>query len=66
MSRIVLSSKAAKLMKLCDLEGYKHLHELFKVSMSDSLARRRGGLQVDRKGASSETGAPCLLPCVLA
>jgi hypothetical protein len=29
-------------------------------------ARRRGGLQVDRKGASSETGAPCLLPCVLA
>jgi hypothetical protein len=25
-----------------------------------------GGLQADRKGAFSETGAPCVLPCQLA
>ena len=26
MSSIVLANKAAKLMKLCDLEGYKRIH----------------------------------------
>lgn len=37
MSRIVLSSKAAKLMKLCDLEGYKRLNDFLKASASDSV-----------------------------
>jgi hypothetical protein len=37
MSRIALSHKAAKLMKLCDLEGYKRLHDLLKASTSDSV-----------------------------
>jgi hypothetical protein len=31
MSNIALSHKAAKLMKLCDLEGYKRLHDLLKA-----------------------------------
>ncbi len=34
---IALSHKAAKLMKLCALEGYKRLHDLLKASASDSL-----------------------------
>jgi hypothetical protein len=37
MSTIALSHKAAKLMKLCDLEGYKRLHDLLKASTSDSV-----------------------------
>ena len=37
MSTIALSHKAAKLMKLCDLEGYKRLHDLLKASASDSV-----------------------------
>ena len=37
MSRIALSHKAAKLMKLCDLEGYKRLQDLLKVAMKDNL-----------------------------
>jgi hypothetical protein len=37
MSNIALSHKAAKLMKLCDLEGYKRLHDLLKASTTDSL-----------------------------
>jgi hypothetical protein len=37
MSNVVLSSKAEKLMKLCDLEGFKRLEDLIKASMSDSL-----------------------------
>ena len=37
MSRIVLSSKAAKLMKLCDLEGYKRLDNFLKASVVDSV-----------------------------
>jgi hypothetical protein len=37
MSTIALSHKAAKLMKLCDLEGYKRLHDLLKASVTDSL-----------------------------
>jgi hypothetical protein len=37
MSRIALSHKAAKLMKLCDLEGYKRLHDLLRVSTTDSV-----------------------------
>ena len=37
MSRIALSHKAAKLMKLCDLEGYKRLHDLLKASTTDSV-----------------------------
>jgi len=35
MSTIALSHKAAKLMKLCDLEGYKR--DLLKASASDSV-----------------------------
>ena len=31
MSRIDLSPKAAKLMKLCELEGYKRLYDLLKA-----------------------------------
>ena len=34
---IVLSNKAAKLMKLCDLEGFKRLEDLLKVSMTDNI-----------------------------
>jgi hypothetical protein len=37
MSRIALSHKAAKLMKLCDLEGYKRLHDLLRASATDSV-----------------------------
>jgi hypothetical protein len=37
MSTIALTNKAAKLMKLCDLEGYKRLHDLLKAAASDSL-----------------------------
>ena len=37
MSSIALSHKAAKLMKLCDLEGYKRLHDLLKAAAKDSL-----------------------------
>ena len=37
MSRIALSHKAAKLMKLCDLEGYKRLHDLLRASTTDSV-----------------------------
>jgi hypothetical protein len=37
MSTIVLSNKAAKLMKLCDLEGFKRLDDLLKASLADSL-----------------------------
>jgi hypothetical protein len=34
---IVLTHKAVKLMKLCDLENYKRLHDFLKASASDSL-----------------------------
>ncbi len=37
MSTIVLTNKAKKLMKLCDLEGYKRIHDLLNASMKDSL-----------------------------
>jgi hypothetical protein len=37
MSNIVLSTKAAKLMKLCDLEGYKREYDLLKASLGDSV-----------------------------
>jgi hypothetical protein len=37
MSTIALSHKAAKLMKLCDLEGYKRLHDLLRASTTDSV-----------------------------
>jgi hypothetical protein len=40
MSTIVLTQKAAKLMKLCDLEGYKRLHDLLKASASDGARAR--------------------------
>ena len=34
---LVLSSKAAKLMKLCEMEGFRTLDQLMKHSASDSL-----------------------------
>jgi hypothetical protein len=37
MSTIALSPKAAKLMKLCELEGYKRLHDLLKACKADSV-----------------------------
>jgi hypothetical protein len=37
MSTIVLSNKAAKLMTLCEKEGFRNLEQLTKFSMSDSL-----------------------------
>jgi hypothetical protein len=37
MSQIALSSKASKLMKLCESEGYKRLDDLLKVSVVDSV-----------------------------
>jgi hypothetical protein len=37
MPKIALSQKAAKLMRLCDLEGYKRLDDLLKVSVADSI-----------------------------
>jgi hypothetical protein len=37
MSTIALSHKAAKLMKLCELEGFRRLSDLLKVSVADSV-----------------------------
>jgi hypothetical protein len=34
---IVLSNKAAKLMKLCDLEGFKSLEDLLRIAVTDSV-----------------------------
>jgi hypothetical protein len=37
MSTIVLSRKAAKLMKLCDLEGFDSLDDLLQAAVIDSV-----------------------------
>jgi hypothetical protein len=37
MSTIVLTTKAAKLMKLCDVEGFTHVHDLLQASVADSI-----------------------------
>jgi hypothetical protein len=37
MATIVLTDKAKKLMKLCELEGYKRIYDLLNASMRDSL-----------------------------
>lgn len=37
MSTIVLSNKAAKLMKLCDAEGFKRLDDLLALSVTDTV-----------------------------
>jgi hypothetical protein len=37
MTRIALSHKAAKLMTLCEREGFKSLNALLKASFSDSI-----------------------------
>jgi hypothetical protein len=37
MATVVLTHKAKKLMKLCDLEGYKRVRDLLNASMRDSL-----------------------------
>ena len=36
-ANLVLTHKAAKLMKLCELEGYKRIHDLLNASMRDSI-----------------------------
>jgi hypothetical protein len=37
MARIALSPKAAKLMKLCELESYKRFYDLLKACTADSV-----------------------------
>jgi hypothetical protein len=37
MSTIALSNKAAKLMVLCDLEGFKSLDDLLQAAATDSV-----------------------------
>ena len=37
MSVIVLSHKALKLMKLCDLEGFNNLDDLLQAAATDSV-----------------------------
>ena len=37
MSHIALTGKGAKLMKLCDLEGYKCINDLLQASMKDNI-----------------------------
>jgi hypothetical protein len=37
MSTIALSHKAAKLMKLCDAEGFKCIDDLLALSITDSM-----------------------------
>jgi hypothetical protein len=37
MATIVLTHKAKKLMKLCELEGYKRIYDLLNASMRDNL-----------------------------
>jgi hypothetical protein len=37
MSTIALSNKAAKLMKLCDIEGFERIEDLLKASVTDSI-----------------------------
>ena len=38
MSIIALSNKAAKLMKLCDAEGFNNLDDLLAASVGDSAS----------------------------
>lgn len=37
MSNIALTNKAAKLLKLCEVEGFKSIEELVASSATDSL-----------------------------
>ena len=37
MSTFVLSQRAAKLMKLCDAEGFKRVEDLLELSILDSV-----------------------------
>ena len=37
MPTIALSQKAAKLMKLCDVEGFKRVEDLLELSVLDSV-----------------------------
>ena len=37
MSNIALTQKAAKPMKLCNLEGYRCVHDLLRASTTDCL-----------------------------
>ena len=55
-ANLVLTHKAAKLMKLCELGGYKRIHDLLNASMKDILcpAICTGGLRPhDRDGVRS-------------
>ena len=37
MSTIALSNKAAKLMRLCELEGFRNIEEILFASITDSV-----------------------------
>jgi hypothetical protein len=37
MPAIVLSTKGAKLMKLCDAQGFKSLDDLLAISVADNM-----------------------------
>src|SRR5688572_1681843 len=37
MSTVVLTNKAAKLMKLCDIEGFEKIEELLSAAITDSV-----------------------------
>jgi hypothetical protein len=37
MSTIVLSNKAAKLMRLCEIEGFRTIEEILFASITDSV-----------------------------
>jgi hypothetical protein len=38
MSTLALSNRAAKLMKLCDIEGFKSLDDLLAAAAGDSVS----------------------------
>ena len=56
MSRIALSPKAAKLMKLCELEGYKRLYDRHRAGIYyvPQLVRQVSVAEI----VSEQTGVP--------
>ena len=59
MTSIALSAKAAKLMKLCEAEGFNCLDDLLAASITDSVCPAicmKAGLRLrDRDGARSRS-----------
>jgi hypothetical protein len=37
MATIALTQRAGKLMKLCDIEGFRQVHDLLEASVADSV-----------------------------